>query len=363
MAKLVVLLRLCSVVLALRCLTFQFAGAARAFFVFGDSLVDNGNNNYLLSTARANTPPYGIDYPTHRPTGRFSNGLNIPDFISKRLGSESTLPYLSPELQGQKLLVGANFASAGIGILNDTGFQFVHVIRMFRQLDLFEEYQLRVRKLIGIERTQTLVAQSFVLITVGGNDFVNNYFLVPNSPRSRQFSIPEYVPYLISEYKKLLMRLYDLGVRQVLVTGTGPLGCVPAELALRSRNGECSAELQLASELYNPQLRQMLNELNSGYDADIFIYADFQLRSDPGSHGFVSTKVACCGQGPYNGLGLCTPASNLCANRDQYLFWDPFHPSEKTSELLVEQFMTASADYIFPMNLSTAMAIDPVSHP
>lgn len=55
---------------------------ARAFFVFGDSLVDNGNNNYLATTARADSPPYGIDYPTHRPTGRFSNGFNIPDLIS-----------------------------------------------------------------------------------------------------------------------------------------------------------------------------------------------------------------------------------------------------------------------------------------
>ena len=54
---------------------------ARAFFVFGDSLVDSGNNNYLSTTARADSPPYGIDYTTRRPTGRFSNGLNIPDLI------------------------------------------------------------------------------------------------------------------------------------------------------------------------------------------------------------------------------------------------------------------------------------------
>lgn len=61
---------------------FPGAEAARAFFVFGDSLVDNGNNNYLATTARADAPPYGIDYPSRRPTGRFSNGFNIPDFIS-----------------------------------------------------------------------------------------------------------------------------------------------------------------------------------------------------------------------------------------------------------------------------------------
>lgn len=61
---------------------FTGAEAARAFFVFGDSLVDNGNNNFLATTARADSPPYGIDFPTGRPTGRFSNGFNIPDFIS-----------------------------------------------------------------------------------------------------------------------------------------------------------------------------------------------------------------------------------------------------------------------------------------
>lgn len=54
----------------------------RAFFVFGDSLVDSRNNDFLATTARADAPPYGIDFPTHKPTGRFSNGLNIPDIIS-----------------------------------------------------------------------------------------------------------------------------------------------------------------------------------------------------------------------------------------------------------------------------------------
>lgn len=69
-------------VMALGTLSTQ-TEAARAFFVFGDSLVDNGNNNYLATTARADSPPYGIDFaPSHRPTGRFSNGYNIPDFIS-----------------------------------------------------------------------------------------------------------------------------------------------------------------------------------------------------------------------------------------------------------------------------------------
>lgn len=76
---------------------------------------------------------------------------------------------------------------------------------MFSQLDYFEEYQRRVRGITGAKRARQLVNKALVLITVGGNDFVNNYYLVPNSVRSRQYQLPDYVRYLISEYRKLLM--------------------------------------------------------------------------------------------------------------------------------------------------------------
>lgn len=120
------------------------------------------------------------------------------------------MPYLSPELRGQKLLVGANFASAGIGILNDTGIQFVNIIRMYRQYEYFEEYQNRLSALIGASQAKTRVNQALVLITVGGNDFVNNYYLVPYSARSQQYPLPQYVKFLISEYKKLLQVMFFL---------------------------------------------------------------------------------------------------------------------------------------------------------
>lgn len=54
-----------------------------------------------------------------------SSTLKIDVSIGQELGAESTMPYLSPDLTRENLLVGANFASAGVGILNDTGDQFV----------------------------------------------------------------------------------------------------------------------------------------------------------------------------------------------------------------------------------------------
>ncbi|KAL5711719.1 hypothetical protein ACHQM5_013973 [Ranunculus cassubicifolius] len=355
-----------SMVISLVALLLSFLvpqAESRAMFVFGDSLVDNGNNNYLATSARADNYPYGIDYPTHRATGRFSNGFNIPDLISQSIGEEPTLPYLSPELNGEKLLVGANFASAGIGILNDTGIQFVHIIRIARQMEFFEQYQKRVTIHYGADKAKSLVNKALVLITLGGNDFVNNYYLVPFSARSRQFSLPDYVRYLISEYKKILLRLYDLGARRVLVTGTGSMGCVPAELAQRSSNGECAVELQRAAGLFNPQLVEMINQVNSQVGADVFIAVNaHQMHTNfinnPQAFGFVTSKIACCGQGPYNGIGLCTPASNLCPNRDLYAFWDPFHPSEKANRIIVRQILSGSTDLMHPMNLSTILALD-----
>lgn len=50
------------------------------FFIFGDSLADSGNNNLLLTLAKGNYQPYGIDFPDG-PTGRFCNGRTTVDII------------------------------------------------------------------------------------------------------------------------------------------------------------------------------------------------------------------------------------------------------------------------------------------
>lgn len=56
-----------------------------ASFIFGDSLVDAGNNNYLQTLSRANIPPNGIDFTASggNPTGRYTNGRTIGDIVGK----------------------------------------------------------------------------------------------------------------------------------------------------------------------------------------------------------------------------------------------------------------------------------------
>ena len=55
-----------------------------ALFAFGDSLFDPGNNNYINTIAQANFPPYGETFFKY-PTGRFSDGRLIPDFIGNKI--------------------------------------------------------------------------------------------------------------------------------------------------------------------------------------------------------------------------------------------------------------------------------------
>jgi ABC-type transporter Mla maintaining outer membrane lipid asymmetry permease subunit MlaE len=74
------------------CLLLQVVVAAEplvpAMFVFGDSTLDVGNNNYLKNcktVCKADFPRYGVDYPDHAPTGRFSNGHNLADQLGRSM--------------------------------------------------------------------------------------------------------------------------------------------------------------------------------------------------------------------------------------------------------------------------------------
>jgi hypothetical protein len=59
------------------------AGKVPALYVLGDSQADAGNNNYLVTPARADFSHNGVDYPGHLATGRFSNGYNFVDFLGR----------------------------------------------------------------------------------------------------------------------------------------------------------------------------------------------------------------------------------------------------------------------------------------
>lgn len=87
-------------------------GGLGASFIFGDSLVDAGNNNYLPTLSKANMPPNGIDFKATNgnPTGRYTNGRTIGDLVGKLLNIKKTCYYSSfPFLYLINLLLFSRF--------------------------------------------------------------------------------------------------------------------------------------------------------------------------------------------------------------------------------------------------------------
>lgn len=109
-------------------------GGVKGMFVFGSSLVDNGNNNFFENNAKADYLPYGIDFP-NGPSGRFTNGKNLVDLLGEHLKIPGFIPpFKDPSTKGNKIVYGVNHASGSSGILDDTGLVAVSYLRLSIEL-------------------------------------------------------------------------------------------------------------------------------------------------------------------------------------------------------------------------------------
>ncbi|KAB2616650.1 hypothetical protein D8674_023238 [Pyrus ussuriensis x Pyrus communis] len=66
-----------------------------------------GNNNYLETLFKGNHYPYGKDFPGQIPTGRFSSGKLVPDFLASTLIINQAVPaFLDPNLSDNHPITG-----------------------------------------------------------------------------------------------------------------------------------------------------------------------------------------------------------------------------------------------------------------
>ncbi|KAE8686010.1 GDSL esterase/lipase [Hibiscus syriacus] len=275
-----------------------------ASFIFGDSLVDAGNNNYLQTLSKANVPPNGIDFKASggQPTGRFTNGRTIGDIVGEELGVPNyAVPYLAPNSTGKAILNGVNYASGGGGIMNATGSIFVNRLGLDIQIDYF-----------------------------------NNT-------------------------RKQLDDLLD--ARKFIVANVSPVSCIPYQKIINQlKEFQC---VDLANKLamqYNRQLKSLLTELNGKLQGAIFVHANvydlvMELITNYAQYGFTTAGRACCGignVGQISGIIPCGPTSSLCDDRDKHVFWDAYHPSEAANmfhQSILNSFVYGSTQYVSPVDL------------
>nr|GMD63810.1 GDSL esterase/lipase At1g71691-like [Ipomoea batatas] len=321
-------------------------------FIFGDSLIDSGNNNNLLTLAKANYPPYGIDF-TLGPNGRFSNGYTIVDAIGQQLGLPLAPPYSNPPSIDQ-MRFGVNYASAAAGILDMTGQIFVERVPLKDQITNFVKTLDQLSANLSAQVVKEGLPKCIFFVGIGSNDYLSNY-LMPGYPSNMMYSVQQYADLLIQQYTQNLYRLYDLGGRKFVVAGIGELGCIPTMVA-RTENGQCLDEVNQAVDPFNANMKQMVTHLNTALPDAKFVYLDTQnmfrnIIANSTTYGFSVVDRGCCGVGKMNGEITCVPLETPCPNREEYVFWDAYHPTSAVNVLVGKMAFSGGPDLVYPINI------------
>uniref|UniRef100_A0A2N9FCF8 GDSL esterase/lipase 6 n=1 Tax=Fagus sylvatica TaxID=28930 RepID=A0A2N9FCF8_FAGSY len=325
-----------------------------AIFTFGDSIFDAGNNHFNKNcTVQADFPPYGSSF-FHHPTGRFTNGRTVVDFISQFIGINFQKPYLETKIavmNGSRKSYphnGINFASAGSGVLRGTN-EESGVIPLQDQLQQFRA--LVEQNLID----KSLVQKSLFFFEAGSND-IFSYF-VPADPPSLD---PAYVQAMLVEVATFIDQIYKLGARRIVVFSLGPVGCIPARALLPGAPiDKCYGKMNLMVKEYNHGLERMVNHMHIKYPNAIGVYGSIynivqQIRAIPSHYGLSDVSNACCGKGTLGGLLQCGhDGYKICLNPNKFLFWDYFHPSEHAYKLISKALWGGRKSRIRPVNLKT----------
>ncbi|KAL7247858.1 hypothetical protein ACSBR2_002713 [Camellia fascicularis] len=294
-------------------------------FVFGDSYADTGNNR--KSIADSWKVPYGITFPG-KPTGRFSDGRVLTDYLARFLGLKSPIPYRWRKFAANRLRNGMNFAYGGTGVF-DT---LVSDPNMTTQIGFLE-------KLVNNDSVYTKwdLQSSLGLVTLSGNDY--GAFLAKGGSTQ---DLPSFISAVVDQLAKNLKRIQDMGVRKVAVTAMQPLGCLPRSTMLNSFQ-ECNATENTAVTFHNLLLQQAVSKLNNNSnDSSAFVILDLygsfisvlKTKGDfLGSVKFETPLKPCCmgtSSGHYCG-SLDEKGAKMyavCNNPEAAFFWDMVHPTQ-----------------------------------
>uniref|UniRef100_I1KHH2 Uncharacterized protein n=1 Tax=Glycine max TaxID=3847 RepID=I1KHH2_SOYBN len=327
-----------------------------ALFIFGDSLFDVGNNNYINSSTflQANFPPYGETFFNY-PTGRFSDGRVIPDFIAEYATLPLIQAYLSPAGFQDHYIYGVNFASAGAGALVETNQGLV--IDLKAQVKYFTEVSKQFRQKLGDEEAKKLLSRAIYIFSIGGNDYGTPFLTNLTSGAVLPCPQQKFVDYVIGNITAVIKEIYNEGGRKFGFVNVGPLNCFPLlRMAINSTSLSACLEEEASAiaRLHNNALPKMLHGLEKQlkgfkYSVTDFYGALIELMKYP-------SKYACCGGGPYRGDNSCggkrgIEEYELCNNVNNNVFFDSLHPTEIAAEHFAKLMWSRNGDVNEPYNL------------
>jgi phospholipase/lecithinase/hemolysin len=262
------------------------AGPISAVYGFGDSLTDTGN----IDITSLGLIPLSPDYFN----GRFSNGPIYIDYLAQAYGTQA-----APALAS-----GTNYALGGAEIVGTEP----------------PGINLQVNTFGASLGGGSADPDALYVVWGGGNDVRSaiGSGIDPNSFAAER----------AANLSGIIGNLADAGAERILVPNLPDIGLTPEALGAGLQRSQSATALSLT---FNAALNQALDQLEVQRGIDLIRLDVNQLfqsaLADPDAFGFTNVTDACFSGTAYS-LGT------VCANPDQYLFWDEFHPSAATHRIL-----------------------------
>lgn len=268
------------------CLAAPASANYSQIVAFGDSLSDNGNLFHLIGQPPA---PYV--------NGRFSNGPVAVEVMAQTLG----LGLTDFAFGGAKTGMGSHISDA----LNGTG--------VAGQIAKY-----------GMLTGGHADASALYMVWAGPNDFFSGMTDL-STPTTASNNLLNDVT-----------ALYNMGARDFFVPLMPNLGVTPMALGVNQTSPGFAALASFQSLQFNSLLSNGLNQLQQNL-------AGIQIRTFDTS-GFLATQIAIMnGQaGKVTNLPCFdSTKKTVCANPDDYLFWDGVHPTAAAHNILGHAFAAA----------------------
>jgi phospholipase/lecithinase/hemolysin len=255
------------------------AASFSGLYIFGDSLSDTGNFYNLTQQLNTINPQIPIIPPSPPySNGRFSNGPLWVENLATQLGL--TFDPRTNFALGGATTGSTNTILPGIPGLNLPGLQ--------QQIETFTG------------ATETADANGLYIVWAGANDYLGGGQTNPAVP--------------VGNLATAIAALAGVGAKNILVANLPNLGTLPL-----TRDNPQAGGLNALTAAHNIGLAQTLAGLKQQLNASVnLIPLDINLlfnqtTNNPQQFGFKNVKMA------------CLTANGVCANPDEFLFWDTLH--------------------------------------
>ncbi|GMH10450.1 hypothetical protein Nepgr_012291 [Nepenthes gracilis] len=330
-----------------------------AVFNFGDSNSDTGGLTAGIGFSLP--PPYGQTY-FHKPSGRFSDGRLIIDFLV----NAAELPFLKAYLDSvgaPSFRRGCNYAAAGATILPATAAS-VCPFSFGIQVNQFSRFKARVLELLSQSKAngtylpvEDYFSKGLYMFDIGQNDLAGAFY------SKTLDQVLALIPTVLTEFESGIKRLYEEGARHFWIHNTGPLGCLAQNIAKFGGDPStldehgCVRGHNQAAMSFNLHLHTFCEKLQSQYVGAVVTYVDIyaiksNLIANYSHFGFEQPILVCCGFGgaPLNydsrvGCGRTAvvngsaASAKACMDSSKYVNWDGIHYTDAANRFVASQIL------------------------